>query len=165
MSTISPLFQDASAALGGGVHGRTPVVPLALRQQALETALGKWKDGQRRRVAAKAVTAILGDWRLSAASKLRLLGLSRSSRGQLSGYARGETPLRPTEDGWRRASGLIAIDRNLRVFAPRDPEWRNAWVHSPVRDLDGERPVDVMLTDGIGGIECIRRYTAAMIHG
>lgn len=147
-----------------GIRGRVQPTPLGVRQQALEAALSKWKDDRRRRVAGKALAAMLADWKLSAPDKLRLLGLSRSSRGQLSGYASGATPLRPTEDAWRRASGLIAIDRNLRVFAPKDPEWRNAWVHSHVRDLDGERPLDVMLTDGISGIDRIRRYTAAMIH-
>ncbi|MDN5848467.1 MAG: MbcA/ParS/Xre antitoxin family protein [Nitrococcus sp.] len=164
MNPTSPLTKEAPEALGAGVHGQVPPTPLGLRQQALETALTKWKDDRRRRVAAKAVVMVLGDWKLSAANKLRLLGLSRSSRGQLSGYASGETPLRPTEDAWRRASGLIAIDRNLRVFAPRNPEWRNAWVHSSVRGLDGERPIEIMLIDGIGGIDRIRRYTASMIH-
>ncbi|MDN5869610.1 MAG: MbcA/ParS/Xre antitoxin family protein [Nitrococcus sp.] len=164
MSSTPHLIKEATQTLGAGVHGQVPPTPLGLRQQALETALSKWKDEQRRRVAAKAVVAVLGDWTLSTADKLRLLGLSRSSRGQLSGYASGEKPLRPTEDAWRRASGLIAIDRNLRVFAPRNPDWRNAWVHSAVRGLDGECPIEIMLTDGIAGIDRIRRYTAAMIH-
>lgn len=164
MNSILPLIKQATPALGAGVQGQVPPTPLGMRQQALEVALAKWKDDRRRRVAAKALAAILGDWKLSAPDKLRLLGLSRSSRGQLSGYASGATPLRPTEDAWRRASGLIAIDRNLRVFAPKNPEWRNAWMHSPVRGLDGERPLDIMLTDGISGIDRIRRYTASMIH-
>lgn len=164
MSDLPHTLHLGAQAPEPGLRGRVPPTPLGLRQQALEAALAKWKDEGRRRIAAKAVVAILGDWKLSASDKLRLLGLSTSSRGQLSGYASGETPLRPTEDAWRRATGLIAIDRNLRVFAPADPQWRNAWVHAPVRGLGGERPLDIMVTDGIGGIERVRHYTAAMIH-
>ncbi len=158
---MSETVRRSDAVLRG--YGQQPSA--ALREEALERAVARWRnDDERRKIAARAVMRILRDWGVDSHTKLRLLGLSPSSRGQLGAYASGKTPLRGNEDTWRRVSDLIAIDRNLRLFAPENPDWRSRWPGSANRGLGGERPIDIMLYAGIQGIEQIRQHTARLLH-
>ena len=68
------------------------------------------------------------------------------------------------EQSWRRAMAILSIQRSLEGFAPENPEWRDDWVQQPLSGLGHERPLDLMLRQGLPGIERVRVYAKGLGH-
>ena len=134
------------------------------RRERVRQELQAWQDKALRREATEAIMNTLDVWGVSSREALELLGFSPASRGQIASLRRGERVLGPGEDTWRRAMGILSIQRSLEEFAPESPEWRDDWVQQPIAGLGYERPIDIMLGDGIRGIEHVRRYAKTLGH-
>ena len=147
----------------GGVTVR-PQSNATARREKVRKELDAWRDKALRRDATQKVMRTLDVWGLDAREMAQLLGLSPASRGTLARFRSGERVLSPVEDAWRRAMGILSIQRSLEVFAPENPEWRDDWVQQPIAGLGGERPIDIMLADGIGGIEQVGRCATSLGH-
>ena len=58
-----------------------------------------------------------------------------------------------------RVQDLLGIDADLhRLFS--DPKLAHQWVRTPNREPEfaGARPLDMMLSQGVDGVEAVRRY-------
>lgn len=128
----------------------------AMAQFAEETHVDL--DGiEARRKLAQMVTRLFELWNLPAADQLELLGLSRTSRAQLSKYRKGGA-LPSSRDMLDRIGWLLSIHKSLRLLYPRNESIRYTWVNRHNRILDDQRPMDVMKEQGLIGIARVARY-------
>ncbi len=128
----------------------------AMAQFAEETRVDL--DGiEARRKLAQMVTRLFELWNLPAADQLELLGLSRTSRAQLSKYRKGGA-LPSSRDMLDRIGWLLSIHKSLRLLYPRNESIRYTWVNRRNRILDDQRPLDVMKEQGLIGIARVARY-------
>lgn len=97
-------------------------------------------------------------WNLDTASQLNLLGLSETSRALLSKLKRGDAVLSHQRDTLDRVSWLLAIHQSLRMLYPQNPELRYDWINRKNQKLNHEKPIEIMLRDGILGLAKISRY-------
>ena len=110
-----------------------------------------------RRKLAKMVTRLFELWKLSTAEQLELLGLSRTSRSQLSKYRNGGA-LPSSRDMLDRIGWLLSIHKSLRLLYPRNENIRYTWVNRQNQMLNEQRPLDVMKEKGLIGIASVARY-------
>jgi hypothetical protein len=110
-----------------------------------------------RRKLAKMVTRLFELWKLSTADQLELLGLSRTSRSQLSKYRNGGA-LPSSRDMLDRIGWLLSIHKSLRLLYPRNENIRYTWVNRQNQMLNEQRPLDVMKEKGLIGIASVARY-------
>lgn len=110
-----------------------------------------------RRKLAKMVTRMFELWKLSTADQLELLGLSRTSRSQLSKYRNGGA-LPSSRDMLDRIGWLLSIHKSLRLLYPRNENIRYTWVNRQNQMLNEQRPLDVMKEKGLIGIASVARY-------
>ena len=110
-----------------------------------------------RKKLARMVTRLFELWKISTADQLDLLGLSRTSRAQLSKYRSGGA-LPSSRDMLDRIGWLLSIHKSLRLLYPRNEHIRYTWVMRRNRILDDQRPLDVMKSQGLIGIARVARY-------
>ena len=110
-----------------------------------------------RRKLAKMVTRLFELWKFSTADQLELLGLSRTSRSQLSKYRNGGA-LPSSRDMLDRIGWLLSIHKSLRLLYPRNENIRYTWVNRQNQMLNEQRPLDVMKEKGLIGIASVARY-------
>ncbi len=125
-------------------------------RKAQETRINLEGADERKKLA-KMVTRLFELWRLSTADQLELLGLSRTSRSQLSKYRKGEA-LPSSRDMLDRIGWLLSIHKSLRLLYPRNENIRYTWVNCKNRILNEQRPLDVMKEQGLLGIAGVARY-------
>jgi hypothetical protein len=110
-----------------------------------------------RKKLAKMVTRLFELWNLSTADQLELLGLSRTSRSQLSKYRKGGA-IPSSRDMLDRIGWLLSIHKNLRLLYPRNENIRHTWINRQNQMLNEQKPLDVMKNQGLIGIASIARY-------
>ena len=110
-----------------------------------------------RKKLARMVTRLFELWRISTADQLELLGLSRTSRAQLSKYRNGGA-VPSSRDMLDRIGWLLSIHKSLRLLYPRNENIRYTWVKRRNRILDDQRPLDIMAHQGLIGIARVARY-------
>lgn len=110
-----------------------------------------------RKKLAKMVTRLFELWNLSTADQLELLGLSRTSRSQLSKYRKGGT-IPSSRDMLDRIGWLLSIHKSLRLLYPRNENIRHTWINRQNQMLNEQKPLDVMKNQGLIGIASIARY-------
>lgn len=110
-----------------------------------------------RKKLAKMVTRLFELWGLSTADQLELLGLSRTSRSQLSKYRKGGA-IPSSRDMLDRIGWLLSIHKSLRLLYPRNENIRYTWINRQNQMLSGQKPLDVMKNQGLIGIASISRY-------
>lgn len=103
-------------------------------------------------------------WDIAAHEQLALLGSCADAAEYLGRLREGLEMLPDDEESCRRAMNILSIQQSLKAFVPNAPQWRDDWVHQPIKGLGYERPIDIMLRDGLSGIERIRRYTKTLGH-
>ncbi|HEC18903.1 MAG TPA: DUF2384 domain-containing protein [Gammaproteobacteria bacterium] len=103
------------------------------------------------------VIAVLDEWRLTSADKIRLLALPAGTRTRsIQKYQQG-APL-PFDDAVsERVGHLLGIGHSLRLANPRNTAAGFLWLHRPHRRFDNRTPMTVMLDDGLAGIIEIRK--------
>jgi hypothetical protein len=115
------------------------------------------ENSDARRKLARMVTRLFELWDLPTADQLELLGLSRTSRAQISKYRKGGA-LPSSRDMLDRIGWLLSIHKSLRLLYPRNENIRYTWVKRRNRILDDQRPLDIMKYQGLIGIARVARY-------
>jgi hypothetical protein len=128
----------------------------AIAQLTEETRINLENSDARRKLA-RMVTRLFELWNLPTADQLELLGLSRTSRAQLSKYRKGGA-LPSSRDMLDRIGWLLSIHKNLRLLYPRNENIRYTWVKRRNQILDDQRPLDIMKYQGLIGIARVARY-------
>jgi hypothetical protein len=127
-----------------------------LAQLTEETHINLESSDARRKLA-RMVTRLFELWHLPAADQLELLGLSRTSRAQISKYRKGGA-LPSSRDMLDRIGWLLSIHKSLRLLYPRNESIRSTWIKRRNRILDNQRPLDIMKYQGLIGIARVARY-------
>jgi len=128
----------------------------AMARIAEETAIDIESSEARKKLALM-VTRLLEHWNLATADQLELLGLSRTSRAQISKYRNGGA-VPSSRDMLDRIGWLLSIHKSLRLLYPRNENIRYTWVKRRNRTLDDQRPLDIMQYQGLIGIARVARY-------
>ena len=127
-----------------------------LAQLAEEIHINLESNDARRKLA-RMVTRLFELWHLPAADQLELLGLSRTSRAQISRYRQGGA-LPSSRDMLDRIGWLLSIHKSLRLLYPRNESIRSTWIKRRNRILDDQRPLDIMKYQGLIGVARVARY-------
>ena len=125
-------------------------------QLAEETRINLEGTDERKKLA-KMVTRLFELWNLSTADQLELLGLSRTSRSQLSKYRKGGA-IPSSRDMLDRIGWLLSIHKSLRLLYPRNENIRYTWIKRQNQMLNGQKPLDLMKNQGLIGIASVARY-------
>jgi len=128
----------------------------AMAQVAEETHIDL-ESSEARKKLARMVTRLFELWKISTADQLELLGLSRTSRAQISKYRNGGA-VPSSRDMLDRIGWLLSIHKSLRLLYPRNENIRYTWVKRRNRILDDQRPLDIMKYQGLIGIARVARY-------
>ena len=123
---------------------------------AEETRINLEGTDERKKLA-KMVTRLFELWGLSTADQLELLGLSRTSRSQLSKYRKGGA-LPSSRDMLDRIGWLLSIHKSLRFLYPRNENIRYTWINRQNKIFNEQKPLDVMKNQGLIGIASVARY-------
>ena len=134
---------------------KTSKIP-AIPQLAVETRIDI-ESSEARRKLARMVTRLFELWNISTTDQLELLGLSRTSRAQISKYRNGGA-VPSSRDMLDRIGWLLSIHKSLRLLYPRNENIRYTWVVRRNRILDDQRPLDIMKYQGLIGIARVARY-------
>jgi hypothetical protein len=137
-------------------HTRGELKMPAIAQLSEETRINLENSDARKKLA-RMVTRLFELWNLPTADQLELLGLSRTSRAQLSKYRKGGA-LPSSRDMLDRIGWLLSIHKNLRLLYPRNENIRYTWVKRRNQILDDQRPLDIMKYQGLIGIARVARY-------
>lgn len=115
------------------------------------------ENSEARRKLARLVTRLFELWDLPTVDQLELLGLSRTSRAQISKYRKGGA-VPSSRDMLDRIGWLLSIHKSLRLLYPRNENIRYTWVKRRNQILDDQRPLDIMKYQGLIGIARVARY-------
>ena len=128
----------------------------AMAQEAEESPIDIESSEARKKLALM-VTRLFELWNVTTADQLELLGLSRTSRAQISKYRSGGA-VPSSRDMLDRIGWLLSIHKSLRLLYPRNENIRYTWVKRRNRVLDDQRPLDIMTYQGLIGIARVARY-------
>ena len=128
----------------------------AMARVAEETHINM-ESGEARKALARMVTRLFELWKITTAEQLELLGLSRTSRAQLSKYRSGGA-VPSSRDMLDRIGWLLSIHKSLRLLYPHNENIRYTWIKRRNRILDDQRPLDIMTSQGLIGIARVARY-------
>ena len=128
----------------------------AIAQLTEETRVNIENSDARRKLA-RLVTRLFELWDLPTVDQLELLGLSRTSRAQISKYRKGGA-VPSSRDMLDRIGWLLSIHKSLRLLYPRNENIRYTWVKRRNQILDDQRPLDIMKYQGLIGIARVARY-------
>ena len=115
------------------------------------------ESSEARKKLALMVTRLFEHWKITTADQLELLGLSRTSRAQISKYRNGGA-VPSSRDMLDRIGWLLSIHKSLRLLYPRNQNIRYTWVKRRNRVLDDQRPLDIMKYQGLIGVARVARY-------
>lgn len=119
------------------------------------------QNRESRVVLAKAISRLFESWKLSAADRLALLGLSETNRSALARYEHGE-PLAASRDLLDRAGHLLGIHKSLKLLYPQNPELVRIWMTSRNKKFSGATPTEVARRFGLPGLVMVRGTLDAM---
>ena len=119
------------------------------------------QNRESRVVLAKAVSRLFENWKLSAADRLALLGLSETNRSALARYEHGE-PLAASRDLLDRAGHLLGIHKSLKLLYPQNPELVRSWMTSRNKKFSEATPTEVARRFGLPGLVMVRGTLDAM---
>ncbi len=104
------------------------------------------------------VMRLLDDWGVDWPDQAVLLGLPAHTRRRgLRRYTQG-VALPEDRDSLERLSYLLAIERSVRTAFPHSPSMAHLWITTPSHHFAGRTPLEVMLSDGVGGMETVARF-------
>ena len=115
------------------------------------------ESSEARKKLALMVTRLFELWNVTTADQLELLGLSRTSRAQISKYRSGGA-VPSSRDMLDRIGWLLSIHKSLRLLYPRNENIRYTWIKRRNRILDDQRPLDIMKYQGLIGVARVARY-------
>lgn len=96
---------------------------------------------------------IMQQWGLESSEQVRLLGLPESTPGRaLLQYRQGK-PIPDEALFVQHAELILSIYRAVASFFPGNPTMANYWVSTPSTLLGGRAPIEIMLADGLAGMQ------------
>lgn len=107
---------------------------------------------------ARAVMAILTEWKVDAADQAVILGFPDGTPGRKMRRYHDETPLPDEPKIMERVEHIISIADALRTTYPTSRNMRSIWMHRPIRRLRHRKPVHIMVEDGLDGIVRVRSH-------
>jgi hypothetical protein len=117
--------------------------------------------------AVRAFVRIAQLWELTEAQQLTLLGTSLS-RATITGWQTEETSETALSlNAMARISYLVSVYEGLQRFFRRAPKEADRWVRRPRPEapFNGATPLQLMLDQGIPGLDAVRRYVDAAAGG
>ncbi len=115
------------------------------------------ESSEARKKLALMVTRLFELWCIPTADQLELLGLSRTSRAQISKYRSGGA-VPSSRDMLDRIGWLLSIHKSLGLLYPRNESIRYTWVKRRNQILGDQRSLDIMKYQGLIGIARVARY-------
>lgn len=106
----------------------------------------------------KIIIRLLDAWDLKTAEQLRLLGLRETSRNMLKNYREQVNVIPYDQDKLERVGLLLNIYKNIYDLYPENEALRNTWVKRKNAMLDDQRPLDLMLDNGLFGMADVMRF-------
>jgi len=104
---------------------------------------------------ARVIMQVLDEWEIEPDQKASLLGLPKSTRARaLNRYVQG-TPLPDDQATDQRLSHLLTIDRALHTVLPHNAAVARFWITIPNPLFRDRTPLEVMLADGVVGMQRI----------
>jgi uncharacterized protein (DUF2384 family) len=96
---------------------------------------------------------VMQQWGLESDERVRLLGLPENTPSRaLTQYRQGKAI--PNEDEFmRHAEMILAIYRAVATFFPGNPQMAHYWVTTPSTPFGGRMPLEIMLTEGLAGMQ------------
>lgn len=108
---------------------------------------------------AAVVIRVLDDWGVAPEDQPVLLGLPAGTRGRaMERYRRGMTPLPGDRETLQRISYLLTIERAVQTAFPHNAAMARYWVTTPQALFAGRSPLEIMLAEGVEGIEQVVRH-------
>ncbi len=96
-------------------------------------------------------------WSLTTEERLSALGLSTKNRAALKRYTNGSS-ISASRDMLDRAGNLLAINSDLKLLFPKNPELAYSWMKTRNRALNGNSPIETIAVMGFPGLLFIRSY-------
>jgi uncharacterized protein (DUF2384 family) len=99
------------------------------------------------------VMAVLDRWHLNDSAICRLLGLAADTKSrELRKFRQRLKPLPYSDETAERIGHICSIDEALRTAYPHSDQMGAMWLRQPHRRFDRQRPIEVMLEDGVAGL-------------
>ena len=102
---------------------------------------------------ARALMQLFDRWGLESAERTALLGLPPETKARSLTRLRQGEPLPADEEVMDRARYLLEIEHALDTALPMNVAITEAWILTENMLLGNRRPLDVMIEDGIEGLE------------
>lgn len=90
-------------------------------------------------------------WQLSTEDCMSLWGLAQASH---AGKSREEAAVILIDE----VRSLLYIHKSLRILFPKNREIVYSWPTTPNRNFEGLSPVELILTEGVAGLERVKKY-------
>jgi hypothetical protein len=103
----------------------------------------------------RAVVKTLGSWGVTAAQQGTLLGLGDSTRQREMNRYRLGACLPDVDDVYARVQLLLRVDAAVRLVFPHCGAAADLWVTTPLPRFGGLAALDVMIEDGLNGMQCV----------
>jgi len=101
------------------------------------------------------IMKLFDHWKLSDQERAAVLGLK--SVRTIARYRNGGVIANRVEL-IKRVEHLLAIHKSLRILFPSDRDIVYGWVKAANEAFKGKRPLDVMISEGVAGLQSVRRY-------
>jgi hypothetical protein len=102
---------------------------------------------------ARALMQLVDRWGLDSAQRTALLGLPQETKARALSRLRQGEPLPPEPEILHRARCLLEIEHSLETMLPLNAAIVDAWIVTENMLLASRRPLDVMIEDGVEGLE------------
>ena len=114
------------------------------------------EDQQQRLAFTHVIMNILDMWRISPTDQITLLHLPKATRPRALRRYHENTPLPDEPEIMQRAEHILGIAEALRTTYPHNLEMGARWMNMPNRRFDNQRPVDMLLQQGMEGFVSVR---------
>jgi hypothetical protein len=103
----------------------------------------------------RAAVKVLGAWGVTAEQQGVLLGLGTATRQREMNRYRLGGCLPGVGDVYARVELLLQIDAAIRLVFPHCGAAADLWVTTPLPRFGGLAALDVMIEDGLNGMQCV----------
>lgn len=102
------------------------------------------------------IIAALDNWGISDSDQIKLLGLPDGTRPRVIRSYRNETPFPEDKKIFKRIEHFAGIAHALWTSNPRNTQAGELWMNRTNDHFQQRTPLQVMLEDGLQGIEAVR---------
>ena len=108
---------------------------------------------------------ILDRWRVDHAAQLGLLGMPDDMHPRMLRRARnGDSTLSEDSDLLTRIRSIFEIHNTLEKMFPHNLQMADYWVTTPNRQLQERSPLELMLANGLDGMQTVTQQLVSADH-